>query len=712
MNITNLEMTQASMEIFAGFVCLLVGLIIIMNRHRKKSIIILKWLFFITAGIFLSESAAYIFRGNTDTFSITMNQASNFSVFTLNIVLANMVMRYIYSVLNEKGIKTNGIYQKTADISVVAVLAILILNIPLHCMYYFDKSNYYHRNFMWYVYTAISLICILSGCFMCIRYRKNISRVTLLSLLSYNIFPVAAILIQSYLYGYSIVNISLAVSLILVLIAYVYDWGKSDAINTDETEKRDRTTQTILMFVMMGTLMSVSIISCLFSLKKMSEKSSSNNSQVIAHMISSKIETQLIKSLNVSETISQDYSIIQCLKMDDASEAEEKLSVYLESIRKGFGYHMVYAVSDITKACYTCSGISNYIDPENLESDKWYTNHINSGKRSNLEVDTDAANHWELSLFVNTDVRDENGEFIGVCGIGVTIEELTDIIKEIEHEYNVNIELTDSSGLIQLSTDAGKTEKEYTDTAHFSDAENTDFFFSKYDDHYVHIKYMTNLGWYLVIDDYNLSEMNYLAVAVPSIVIFMVGLLVLGFSFSIIIIREQKTISALNERKKASLTDSLTGLLNRRAYQEECQLINESGDLSDTVAAVFDVNGLKTVNDTLGHTAGDELITGAAGCLLMSFADYGKIFRIGGDEFAAILHCTEKQAEEAMETFGHMTESWKGKLVKELYVSKGFSVCSSDSNMNFDEHMKAADRKMYADKNDFYIRTGRDRRKR
>ncbi|MFR3283861.1 MAG: diguanylate cyclase domain-containing protein [Clostridium fessum] len=47
--------------------------------------------------------------------------------------------------------------------------------------------------------------------------------------------------------------------------------------------------------------------------------------------------------------------------------------------------------------------------------------------------------------------------------------------------------------------------------------------------------------------------------------------------------------------------------------------------------------GWKRVNDTYGHVAGDELIRAAADCMKNSFNEYGKVYRIGGDEFAVII---------------------------------------------------------------------------
>lgn len=63
--------------------------------------------------------------------------------------------------------------------------------------------------------------------------------------------------------------------------------------------------------------------------------------------------------------------------------------------------------------------------------------------------------------------------------------------------------------------------------------------------------------------------------------------------------------------------------------------IIENNSLSEITVIMMDVNGLKTVNDSCGHMAGDELIIGAAKCIQTSMGEYGKVYRVGGDEFYA-----------------------------------------------------------------------------
>ena len=85
--------------------------------------------------------------------------------------------------------------------------------------------------------------------------------------------------------------------------------------------------------------------------------------------------------------------------------------------------------------------------------------------------------------------------------------------------------------------------------------------------------------------------------------------------------------------------DALTGLLNRRRFTEELELaLERSRRLGDAGAVLFlDLDGFKFVNDTLGHAAGDALITRVGGLLRRAVRAADTLARMGGDEFAVLL---------------------------------------------------------------------------
>ena len=80
-----------------------------------------------------------------------------------------------------------------------------------------------------------------------------------------------------------------------------------------------------------------------------------------------------------------------------------------------------------------------------------------------------------------------------------------------------------------------------------------------------------------------------------------------------------------------------------------------------------------------GHMAGDELICAAADCMRDSFHEYGKVYRIGGDEFAVIITENTSQVEELIHGFDSNVANWHGKFVDSMTVSYGW-VFSTERN--------------------------------
>ena len=90
---------------------------------------------------------------------------------------------------------------------------------------------------------------------------------------------------------------------------------------------------------------------------------------------------------------------------------------------------------------------------------------------------------------------------------------------------------------------------------------------------------------------------------------------------------------------KMANTDSMTGIRNKYAYSEHEEAINAAireKQIENLAVVVCDINGLKYVNDTKGHAAGDRLIKDACN-MICTYFDHGAVFRIGGDEFVVLL---------------------------------------------------------------------------
>lgn len=169
------------------------------------------------------------------------------------------------------------------------------------------------------------------------------------------------------------------------------------------------------------------------------------------------------------------------------------------------------------------------------------------------------------------------------------------------------------------------------------------------------------------------------------------------------------------KRKEESLihqsnTDELTGAYNRRAYEEAIAELNKNGIDDRFVYISLDVNGLKVVNDTIGHSAGDELIAGAYTCMVRSIGIYGNVYRTGGDEFVALLQADDDQLKSAIEAFDQTMDRWSGKLVDSLSISYGYVAGEEAKGMTIQEIAILSDKRMYEAKSAHYRKKGVDRR--
>ncbi|WP_198138390.1 HD domain-containing phosphohydrolase [Clostridium carboxidivorans] len=173
--------------------------------------------------------------------------------------------------------------------------------------------------------------------------------------------------------------------------------------------------------------------------------------------------------------------------------------------------------------------------------------------------------------------------------------------------------------------------------------------------------------------------------------------------------REGKIIGAvitfmdITKRKKSeediiylSYHDQLTGLYNRRYFDEELNRIDNENSIPLTVA-MADMNGLKLVNDSFGHAVGDKLIKKVAEIMIKGCRDKDSVIRLGGDEFVILMPNTEMdEAEQIINGINDMALKEKVESV-DISVSFGYATRKSTEE-TIDEILKIAEDSMYKKK--------------
>lgn len=193
----------------------------------------------------------------------------------------------------------------------------------------------------------------------------------------------------------------------------------------------------------------------------------------------------------------------------------------------------------------------------------------------------------------------------------------------------------------------------------------------------------------------------------PFIPFYSLGFFLSCFIADIFIISGREELKLLH----LSIYDELTTLFNRNAYENEVAKIKNRTLPHNFVYICIDLNGLKIINDNLGHHVGDESLKGVAECMKKVFSEYGKLFRIGGDEFCAILHIDSKMLLSVQERFNYQISQWKGKYANNISVSCGYvTLEEAGKKATLETITQMADKKMYQEKSAYYTRLGIDRR--
>jgi diguanylate cyclase (GGDEF)-like protein len=159
--------------------------------------------------------------------------------------------------------------------------------------------------------------------------------------------------------------------------------------------------------------------------------------------------------------------------------------------------------------------------------------------------------------------------------------------------------------------------------------------------------------------------------------------------------------TAQTELREAVITDSLTGLRNRRFFDEVVgRELQRHRRYRTPLSIVFiDVDQFKAINDTLGHETGDRVLREVAVFLLRHIREADYVFRWGGDEFLVLISCGEQEAirrarelQDAYARSRHLATLPRG-----VALSIGCVEVPVDTT-NIMPHVQAADERMYLDK--------------
>lgn len=198
---------------------LIAALCMFMSRNfdREKRRLLLTLLLNCSFLLF-SDALAWEFRGAPGTIAYFIVQISNFCVFFLSDSLLLFYHRYLCLCLYHR--KNKLPTHRIRIVYGIAVLGMLLVVVSqfLHFYYYIDADNYYHRSFLHPLAMLLPILGMLIDFSLVVQSRRDISRQLRISLSSYMVLPLVAMIFQTFYYGISLVNISISISMILLFV--------------------------------------------------------------------------------------------------------------------------------------------------------------------------------------------------------------------------------------------------------------------------------------------------------------------------------------------------------------------------------------------------------------------------------------------------------------------------------------------------------------
>lgn len=389
----------------------------------------------------------------------------------------------------------------------------------------------------------------------------------------------------------------------------------------------------------------------------------------------------------------------------------ELISRYLQETKDTYQVFTSFFVSDKTQNYYYPKGILKTVSPTD-KADKWFYRVRDLKEPYEINIDYDQAHDNTLTIFMNFRVFNQQQEYLGATGVGLSMTRLYQLLSHYERRYQKNIYLVDSTGRIRLTGNNRLHDnrsilqieglKDIADE--ILSRKKQDFQYSVNAEHYLlHVQYMPEVRLFLFVEgEENKAIADVRHALYLNLIVFVLVVLATIVLTNMMVNFYQKKLAFM------ATIDHLTQLMNRQAFEMFSLNMLADSRRSRTSLAVMmiDIDHFKKVNDTYGHAAGDKVLQEVAAILKHTVREADLVCRWGGEEFVVFLNkCAIADAER-------IAEQLRSKVAAQLYeyelyhlrVTLSIGIASYRHDEGLQEVMARADGALYLAKD-----TGRNR---
>jgi diguanylate cyclase (GGDEF)-like protein len=419
--------------------------------------------------------------------------------------------------------------------------------------------------------------------------------------------------------------------------------------------------------------------------------------------IYSEIQRDLLQPLLISSLMANDVFVFDWI--NNGEQDANRMTSYLAQIQKKYNTITAFFVSESSGNYYHPSGVLKRVAEKNPE-DHWYFEARNSHNPYVINIDRDTADKRRLSIFVNYRIEDKSGKFIGVIGVGLSLQTVVELIENYQKRYGREIYFVNRQGEVMLQSSQYRSElhlqnKSGLDKAFLqvltSPSASLSFKTSSGNMLYLNSRLVPEFDWYLIVEQVNDPSSERIETA------FLINLAVAVVISMIVLALAHFAVRGYHDKLEMMATqDKLTGVTSRQVFEFYFKQAVARGKRRDESLSLvlLDIDLFKLVNDTYGHEAGDRVLTRVAQLIKSHVREEDVVCRWGGEEFLILLSgCNLQHARDITELIRSAVAGLQfhfSNKVVQITVSAGIAEMQADEKLG--QVVERADHHLYAAK--------------
>lgn len=457
---------------------------------------------------------------------------------------------------------------------------------------------------------------------------------------------------------------------------------------------------TLLIMIVLAGFLATSLIGYFVAKDSLTKRLQEEMLPLTSDNIYSEIQRDLLQPLLISSLMANDVFVFDWV--NEGEHDPSKMTSYLAQIQKKYNTITAFFISESSRLYYHPTGVLKKVS-ESHPDENWYFQAKNSRHPYVINIDRDTADNKRLSIFVNYRVEDKSGKFIGIIGVGLSLQTVVELIENYQRRYGREIYFVNRQGDVMLQSSQYHSElhlqnKDGLEKAFLqiltSPSASLTFAAKNGSTLYLNSRLVPEFDWYLIVEQVNDPSSERIETA------FVINMVVALAISVIVLLLAHLAMRGYHEKLETMATqDKLTGVASRQVFEfyfkqavARCKRRDESLSL-----ALLDIDLFKQINDNYGHQAGDQVLTRIAQVIMSHIRGEDVLCRWGGEEFLLLLTgCNLDHAREVAENIRVAVAGLQFHFNNELVsitISAGLAELQADETMG--EVVERADHHLY-----------------